>query len=971
MKKTKLLLLSIMKFNFICLAFIVPSYCLAQNIDDEEHVDYDRTMACTLNPPVYFQNPQFFNPVKYANELYQTLSSLKYRTCSDAALTINIKSGYDIFLGDLPAYVFPLEIPKGVTLQGDFDLGSVTDEGKSAGTRIFFPWMYEYGVENTVIDMTSVSAHCNNDYGAAFKMLDKSKISNICLVGPTTDIKDWRYGDSPGHAYFDWCSDPKKFKPLEGMNSGIYVFGNNCEISYCEIYGFRHNGVQVRDMVENYGTSKFTAADCYDQQIDSAGRFYFHHNYVHNCKGYGFGYGLWVSAGSTDACSPNNATNSCSSANFPLAGFFNSLAPEEIAHIHDNVFFENKHDIASSGNRTSLDIRQNTFSQRSQDWNINMHNEETYVCNPMSGIYNATGFITKPVLENIGGSQVIIEENTFYRGGVIDLKYPNLNECNNSSAYPNYPFSFPKIEINGNYFKTAAHIIPAYGNQLDWLQSNGIPTGYDKIRIGDYYHYQYKYKSLTPVSDDHIQIGENGISSYNYCNELPFPILSKTPVAKIASVTNNDKLNGATSDATDKFIKVGETIWFDTHLCEDKTRNTPPLNDLLNIWRFHTSTSDLDDEIRTDNSNAQNPFSFTFNKVGINNVTLMTLDKTTSGLNEWRASDLARQLITVAPKDQSEYLTFWIKDTYVGRELIPYSNPNNNLQHGVDDGRNPPPTQSPTGFVKYAKVNGNIVWTDDIEGDEGWQYVKVFLGHGQPGSPYYSGTLEIGIMSVSDVDAIRVRGVTFYVDDVYISCNDGSNAITNGDFERRITQNNYHLPTLDHAVGWTEFKETSNPALNPLFGGGCFGGSFYYPAEDMRVVADEVRSGSLAYKGWIRNVSYNQSSKGLYYKSPYIYKSIKQNFDLSLCADNNAIVINDFEIYPNPLENNRSLTITCDGIIGDEKMIEIKNTQGANVFHDTFKNNMHTINCLLKPGVYTIVLTMKDYNSVKKFIVTK
>lgn len=537
-----------------------------------------------------------------------------------------------------------------------------------------------------------------------------------------------------------------------------------------------------------------------------------------------------------------------------------------------------------------------------------MHNSSAWVCNPMQSIYENGVLIQKTVFKDVGGSLVTIEDNAFYRGGVIDLNYPNINDCNDAT----YNYFFPKIEINGNYFSTPAHAVAIYGNSLDWT-NNGIPDGYDKIRIGDIYHYNYLYNGSS--SDPHIQLDEGTGTTFvtNKCEAIPFSLLSQTPISQIASVTNTDLQNGGSTTSNNKTINEGETIWFDTHLCKDKDRNQPPSNDMLYFWRFHNEKSDLTDEFRTDNTNITGLIPYQFNKIGISNVTLMNIDKTQSGTNEWRASDLAKQLITVVPNTPAEYLSFWIKDTYVGRTLTPYGQ----FNHGVDDGRNPPPAQSPTGFEKFAAIDGDTLWTEDIEGDEGWQYVKIFLGHGQPGSRYSSGTLEIGIRSVSAVKANRVRGVTLFVDDVYISCNNGTNAITNGDFETLGTSNNPHTPTSFHAIGWTEFNGDQITALTPPFTNSCNGLPFTYNPQGLYVASDEARSGKWAYKGWIKNVAPEEDEKALTYKFPYTYKSIKQHFDLRNCVQQLNSNLPDFELYPNPSESNKKLTVKCEGKIGD------------------------------------------------------
>lgn len=295
-------------------------------------------IPCVYHAPILHPSPAFINPVHDADELYKSLSYLYGNTCSNP-VTVTIAKNFDIQLGDLNPDVFPLEIPMGVTLEGNFDLGLVTRDGISYGTKIYFPWLYEYGMENTIPSFGCWSPIYNDDFSSAFKMLDNAAIRQICLIGPRTDTKDWRFGEAIGK-YRDRCTG-KGLPPLEGLNSGILVSGNNCEVSYCEIYGFGHYGVQVRDIVSTNNSGGIsTPTDCFDINIDETGKFFFHHNYIHNCKAYGYGYGLWVSAGSgVDKCDRTGAIIPCLTNIDDEANFFNYIKPEEIAYIHDNVFF--------------------------------------------------------------------------------------------------------------------------------------------------------------------------------------------------------------------------------------------------------------------------------------------------------------------------------------------------------------------------------------------------------------------------------------------------------------------------------------------------------------------------------------------------------------------------------------------------------------------------------------------------------
>ena len=236
--------------------------------------------------------------VETADQLWSALTWCAKNTpsCSNPQL-IKIKPGFNLDLGSLDPAVFPLVVERGVEIRGDYELFNIVlDEGKSMGTRIFFPWLYEYGQENTVADLTHPSTDCDDDFGSAFKLLDHATITKICLYGPRTDTKDWRWGIQYGE-YLDYCAY-RVVPPREGINSGILVTGNACTVSYCEIYGFGHFGVQVRDMLFTNANGAITnPTDCYELSIEQ-GSFYFNHNYVHNCKAYGFGYGLYISSGS-------------------------------------------------------------------------------------------------------------------------------------------------------------------------------------------------------------------------------------------------------------------------------------------------------------------------------------------------------------------------------------------------------------------------------------------------------------------------------------------------------------------------------------------------------------------------------------------------------------------------------------------------------------------------------------------------
>ena len=225
-------------------------------------------------------------------------------------ITIQIAPGHDIDFNDLRdaagnkmPHVFPLEVPPGVSIVGDYDISNVMPDGRSYGTRIIFPFLYEGGKEPGIPQSEwyeGYSASCNMDGAFVFKLNDGAKILNVCMQGPqpyAADIR-WKTG------YRDSCKWPPAYiDPVEGMVGGILIFGNNCEVAYNEIFGFPHSGILVSDIVQAAGPLHITPPACFDYGNDSRGRLDVHHNYIHNCKSQGYGYGIYVGYRG-DACSP-------------------------------------------------------------------------------------------------------------------------------------------------------------------------------------------------------------------------------------------------------------------------------------------------------------------------------------------------------------------------------------------------------------------------------------------------------------------------------------------------------------------------------------------------------------------------------------------------------------------------------------------------------------------------------------------
>lgn len=125
---------------------------ITHNEDETDLVPDYSQMACQWTcPPVTKVTPTFHGfTVQSAVELYELLACLyqdwqvyglsnshlcysttnppppcsnQTPTCTPNSIIINITPGYHIYLSDLPASVFPLEVPPGVTIQGNYNIG--------------------------------------------------------------------------------------------------------------------------------------------------------------------------------------------------------------------------------------------------------------------------------------------------------------------------------------------------------------------------------------------------------------------------------------------------------------------------------------------------------------------------------------------------------------------------------------------------------------------------------------------------------------------------------------------------------------------------------------------------------------------------------------------------------------------------------------------------------------------------------
>ena len=56
-------------------------------------------------------------------------------------------------MGLIPPDYFPIEVPPGIVLMGDYDIGIINPNNTSFGTHIIFPYLYEGGYSNYTQDL--------------------------------------------------------------------------------------------------------------------------------------------------------------------------------------------------------------------------------------------------------------------------------------------------------------------------------------------------------------------------------------------------------------------------------------------------------------------------------------------------------------------------------------------------------------------------------------------------------------------------------------------------------------------------------------------------------------------------------------------------------------------------------------------------------------------------------------------------
>lgn len=550
---------------------------------------------------------------------------------------------------------------------------------------------------------------------------------------------------------------------------------------------------------------------------DNADRnFYLENSYIHDNQGYGYGYGIYITGGGQSThCT---VTTPCYNGS---SKFFNFDSPHVIANVTNCFFAENATDIDGSGNRCSFVISGCTFVDRGINYNIFRHDYGVYIINPENP--------SDTIKNEVGGNITSIQNNVFYKDGgqVVNSNYPNINDCNNSPSQEGYAL------INNNHF----------------YRSSGTST--HPIVIGG-----LSYTAWTHPSHTHLSVTGNT----NY-STLPFPFSVQTPNCVIRS----KHVTQSTPVISNQEITVGESLSFDTELCYDGLGNygNSSANNLIYFWRFHGVSDDLQDEIRTGYRTASNPLNYVFNQVGITNVTLFALDKVTG-----RASAIATQKITVKPANPASQtvLVLSVLDSYVGRLLKSSGtcNPYSDIRDQED--------LTPTGFVKYVKINNTEIILGDIAGDNGWERheipIDAYLNAG-------NNTLEIGLKSIIPVPVELVRGVVFFVDDVYINNSSGQNILLNADFENNQASGYPDKWTLVSGFGTMQFSNSCLGNFSITNNGGA-GKSF------------EVRSGRNSFWGYVKSFADHYYADGLTYPVGKFH-GIYQTFNLNSCIKSASI----------------------------------------------------------------------------------
>jgi hypothetical protein len=942
-------------------------------------------------------------PVSNAGELITALNyyaTWGMHDCNDKEV-ITFTANAFIDLSTIQPENFPLIVPIGTVLQGDYSIYNCAN-GYSTGTTIYMPYLFQNGYS---------CAGTASTLGSAFIMEAASEINHIRLIGGRSGDVGVRYQGQANMCNGEqsatrFMADP----PLEGIASGIIAVGNNIRITHCEIENFNLFGAEVRDMVTN-GNPPPGNQPCYTSP--DVAQFYFEDNYTHNCKVNGFGYGFWASGGGGQAkCIPlpgpvwhayDDVYYCIAQGEDPRNDFYNYDAPVEQANVSRCCFLENNHDIDGTHKRVNMIVDFCSFSERNL-FSVTRHTDPIHVCYPNHLVPNVAPCNNhdptkwpqpcNEILTEIGGHQTSVRNCTFHKPVYnFEIPYPNINTCTNQYNSPG--LNDPIVDIGGNYFNT--------------LFNNSTGSQEQRIMISGTWHTQWNYAPNVPTTaytndDSFLTIGELALYP-NYFNRFYQNLTpANTPYAEISStvVGSGQKPNNQTKD-----ILVGQSINFVSDLCRDGFGNqiwTGALyNNCVFMYRFHEMEEDETDEYRVTGVTTVNHI---FNKAGIVNVTLMLIDEITGMM-----SNIATQQILVRDFDpyipstfnNEMTLRFSYKDSHLDEQLkhtgtcLGYDNVNNrNYNSGL---------LTRTNMEIYAMVDNVIVFTADIMGDEGWKKAVVDLKQFFTPPFYGEHTLEIGIRAVGPVDAGRVRGVKFYIDDISLDNWRGYNCIPNGDLETTKTTPSVNAPYPHDIDNWDLLQEYDfntglhgpqdvlHYDLGPYVSACTSPPAYALPAGCSQMTLGsnggtlstyDVRSGHWSYEGWVRPMNAMEHNcptgasthntfdyyTGLTYNPGY-YKAIRTTFHRNpTWADNGGALKFHLQPNPAPVWGNGTLVVIEQNERG-RFVIEATDITGKKVLEAITYNTSYRLPNNLKPGVYYVMVTNGEKRSTQKLAITK
>ncbi|MBK7854744.1 MAG: T9SS type A sorting domain-containing protein [Bacteroidetes bacterium] len=308
-------------------------------------------------------------------------------------------------------------------------------------------------------------------------------------------------------------------------------------------------------------------------------------------------------------------------------------------------------------------------------------------------------------------------------------------------------------------------------------------------------------------------------------------------------------------------------------------------------------------------------------------------------------------------------------------------------------------THTSTGFVKYLKVNGKILWQQDIgEDDGGWQRIEYPLPGQRPLADYLctddgkadaihggcvsivNDKIELGVMAVNDVNSVLVRGLNLFIANVYLNSghnylnnwdDDNENILKNGDFAEH---NGSHV-----ALVWDRIN---NAPLS--YSAACYSpGMSFNSNKDWEVQSHEVRSGIFSNGVRIRALTPDNDRMipGMVYpvltghgNAIITYHAITQEFNLQakLPPSNYRFIQPsiDFTIKPNPSALGTTLTGSIQNLPADQSyQVSIYTPEGTLAYLGNGYTSEFTISKTLPAGVYYVKVWGKGFSSYKRIVV--